>query len=53
VVVVALHPRVPGGEVDVESEIAHVVTVRGGRIARLDGYEEPGAALASVGLSGR
>jgi ketosteroid isomerase-like protein len=50
VVVVALHARVPGGEVDVESEIAHVVTVRGGRIARLDGYEEPDAALASVGL---
>jgi ketosteroid isomerase-like protein len=52
VVVVALHARVPGGKVDVESEIAHVVTVRSGRIARLDGYEEPDAALAAVGLSG-
>jgi ketosteroid isomerase-like protein len=37
--------------VEVESEIAHVVTVRGGRIARLDCYEEADAALAAVGLS--
>ena len=52
VVVVALHARVPGGQVEVETEIAHVVTVRGGRIVRLDGYEEADAALAAVGLSG-
>jgi ketosteroid isomerase-like protein len=51
VVVLALHARVPGGQVEVESEIAHVVTVRGGRIVRLEGYEEPDAALAAVGLS--
>jgi ketosteroid isomerase-like protein len=50
VVLVALHARVPGGQVDVASEIAHVVTVREGRIMRLDGYEEPDAALAAVGL---
>jgi hypothetical protein len=52
VVVVALHARVPGGQVEVEGEIAQVVTVRGGRIVRLDGYEEPDDALAAVGVSG-
>jgi len=52
VVVVALHARVPGGQVDVEGEIAQVVTVRGGRIVRLDGYEEPDDAFAAVGVSG-
>jgi ketosteroid isomerase-like protein len=52
VVVVALHARVPGGQVDVEGEIAQVVTVRGDRIVRLDGYEEPGAAFAAVGVAG-
>jgi ketosteroid isomerase-like protein len=52
VVVVALHARVPGGQVNVEGEIAQVVTVRGGRIVRLDGYEEPVAAFAAVGVSG-
>src|SRR6516165_10327432 len=51
VVVVALHARVPGGHVDVEGEIAQVVTVRDGRIVRLDGYEEPDAAFAAVGVS--
>jgi ketosteroid isomerase-like protein len=52
VVVVALRARVPGGHVDVEGEIAQVVTVRGDRIVRLDGYEEPGAAFAAVGVAG-
>jgi ketosteroid isomerase-like protein len=52
VVVVALQARVPGGRVDVEGEIAQVVTVRDGKIVRLDGYEEPDAALAAVGVSG-
>jgi hypothetical protein len=47
------YARVPGGQVDVEAQIAHVVTVRNGRIARLDGYEEPDAALAAVGVSGQ
>ena len=51
VVVVALHARVPGGRVDVEGEIAQVVTARDGRIVRLDGYEEPDDALAAVGVS--
>ena len=51
VVVVALHARVPGGQVDVEGEIAQVVTVRDGRIVRLDGYEEPDDAFAAVGVS--
>jgi ketosteroid isomerase-like protein len=51
VVVSALRARVPGGQVDVEGEIAQVVTVRDGRIVRLDGYEEPDDALAAVGLS--
>jgi ketosteroid isomerase-like protein len=51
VVVVALHARVPGGQVDVEGEIAQVVTVRDGKIVRLDGYEEPDAAFATVGAS--
>jgi ketosteroid isomerase-like protein len=51
VVRVALHARVPGGRVDVGAEIAHVVTIRDGRIVRLDGYDEPDAALAAVGLA--
>jgi ketosteroid isomerase-like protein len=52
VVVAALRARVPGGRVDVEGEIAQVVTVRDGKIVRLDGYEEPDAALAAVGVPG-
>ena len=51
VVVIGLHARVTGGHVDVDTEIAHVVTVRDGLIVRLDGYEDPDAALASVGLA--
>jgi ketosteroid isomerase-like protein len=51
VVIVALHARVPGGEIDVAARIAHVVTVRDGRIVRLDGYDEPDEALAAVGLA--
>ena len=50
-VVAALRARVPGGQVDVEAELAQVVTVRDGKIVRLDGYDEPDAALAAVGLS--
>ena len=50
VVVVALHARVPGGRVDVTAEIAHVVTIRDGRIVRLDGYDDPDAALAAIRL---
>jgi ketosteroid isomerase-like protein len=50
VVMLALHARVSGGEVDLDTEIAHVVTVRNGRIVRLDGYEDPDAALAAVGI---
>jgi ketosteroid isomerase-like protein len=45
-VVVALHARVAGGEVEVAEEIAHLVTIQDGRIVRLDGYEDPEAALA-------
>ena len=52
VVVSALRARVPGGQVDVEGEIAQVVTVRDGKIVRLDGYEEPDEAFAAVGVSG-
>ena len=52
VVVAALRARVRGGQVDVEAEMAQVVTVREGKIVRLDGYEEPDAAFAAVGMSG-
>jgi ketosteroid isomerase-like protein len=52
VVVAALRARVPGGQVDVEAELAQVVTVRDGKIVRLEGYEEPHAAFAAVGVSG-
>ena len=52
VVVAALRARVPGGQVDVEAELAQVVTVRDGKIVRLDGYEEPDAAFAAAGVSG-
>jgi ketosteroid isomerase-like protein len=51
VVIIALHARVPGGRVDVGARIAHVVTIRDGKIVRLDGYDEPDNALAAVGLS--
>jgi ketosteroid isomerase-like protein len=51
VVIVALHARVSGSEIDVAARIAHVVTVRDGRIVRLDGYDEPDKALAAVGLA--
>jgi len=50
VVVVGLYARVPGGEVDLDAEIAHVVTIRDGRIIKLDGYDAPEAALSAVGL---
>ena len=52
VVVAALRARVPGGQVDVEAELAQVVSVRDGKIVRLDGYEEPDDAFAAVGVSG-
>jgi ketosteroid isomerase-like protein len=51
IVIVALHARVPGGEIDVAARIAHVVSVRDGRIVRLDGYDEPDKALAAVRLA--
>jgi ketosteroid isomerase-like protein len=51
VVVVGLYARVPGGQVDVDTEIAHVVTISDGRIVRLDGYDDPEVALRTVGLS--
>jgi ketosteroid isomerase-like protein len=50
VVVVGLHARVPGGEVDLNAEIAHVITIRDDRIMKLDGYDAPEAALSAVGL---
>jgi ketosteroid isomerase-like protein len=50
VVVVALHARVQGGTVDLETEIAHVVTIRDGRIVRLEGFERPDDALAAAGI---
>src|SRR5262245_47113472 len=50
VVVVGLHARVPGGGVDLDAEIAHVVTIRDGRIVKLDGYDTPEAAMRAVGL---
>jgi ketosteroid isomerase-like protein len=50
-VVAALRARVPGGQVDVEAELAQVVTVRDGKIVGLDGYEEPDDAFAAVGIS--
>jgi len=50
VVVVGLHARVPGGEVVLEGEIAHVVTIRDAKIVKLDGYDAPEAALSAVGM---
>ena len=47
-VVVDLHARVDGGQVELGGEIGHVVTIRDGRIIRLDGYEDPERALAAV-----
>jgi len=51
VVIIALHARVPGGRIDVGARIAHVVTIHDGRIVRLDGFDEPDAALAAAGLT--
>src|SRR3954452_20767194 len=53
VVIIALHARVPGGRIDVGARIAHVVTIHDGRIVRLDGFDEPDAALAAAGLTER
>jgi ketosteroid isomerase-like protein len=50
VVVVGLHARVPGGTVELETEIAHIVTIQDGKIVRLEGYERTDEALAAVGL---
>ena len=50
VVVVGLHARVPGGAVDLDAEIAHVVTIRDARIVKLERYDAPEAALSAVGL---
>jgi ketosteroid isomerase-like protein len=50
-VVIALHARVPGGAVDLDARVAHVVTIRDGRIVQLDGYDDPDAALAAVGAA--
>ena len=47
--VVRLVARSPGAQVDVETQIAHIATVRDGLIVRLDGYEEPSSALAALG----
>jgi ketosteroid isomerase-like protein len=49
-VVVGLRARVPGGNVDLDAEIAHVVTIRDARIVKLDGYDAPEAAFSAVGL---
>lgn len=49
--IISLHARVPGGRVEVDARIAHVVTTRDGKIVRIDGYEEPDAALAALGLA--
>jgi ketosteroid isomerase-like protein len=51
VVLLCLRARVPGGQVPVDTEIAHVVTIRKGRIVRLDGYDDPSAALSAVGAA--
>jgi ketosteroid isomerase-like protein len=51
VVVVGLQARVPGGQVDIDAEIGHVVTIRDGCIVRLDGYDEPAAALEAAGVA--
>jgi ketosteroid isomerase-like protein len=50
-VIIALHARVPGGRVDVGARIAHIITIRDGKIVRLDGYDEPDNALTAAGLS--
>jgi len=50
-VIIALHARVPGGRVDVGARIAHIITIRDGKIVRLDGYDEPDNALGAAGLS--
>ena len=52
VVVAALRARVPGGQVDVEAELAQVVTVRDGKVNKLFIYLDRDRALADLGLEG-
>jgi ketosteroid isomerase-like protein len=49
--IVRLTARSPGAHVDVETEIAHIATMRKGLIFRLDGYEERAAALQDLGVT--
>jgi len=53
-VVVFLHEyrRGRGSGIALETETAVVVAVRGGRVVRMQGYLDRGAALEAVGLSG-
>jgi ketosteroid isomerase-like protein len=52
-VVVLLHEyrRGRGSGVELESKTAVVVAVRGGRVVRIQGYMDRGAALEAAGLS--
>jgi ketosteroid isomerase-like protein len=47
-VLVELHARVAGGQVEVTDQIAHLVRVENGKIVQLDGYEDPDAALTQL-----
>jgi ketosteroid isomerase-like protein len=52
-VVVLLHEyrRGKGSGIELESETAVVIAVRGGRVIRIQGYMDRDAALAAAGLS--
>jgi hypothetical protein len=50
VVFVRLSARGRASGVSVDTPIAIVVTIRGGRAGRLDIYREPAEAVAAVGL---
>jgi ketosteroid isomerase-like protein len=50
--VVRLTARSPGAHVDVETEIAHIATIRKGLIFRLDGFEKPAQAFEALRRQG-
>jgi ketosteroid isomerase-like protein len=53
-IVVLAHVKARGKttQVPVETDTAHVLTVREGQAIRWESYADPGAALKSVGLAG-
>ena len=52
VVVALLHDRAKLGDATVERELAHIWTIKGGRVVRFQAFTTHEAALEAAGLSG-